>query len=600
MVSILPHGTKLGILFFMPSPSKLESVRHSLAHLLAAAVTELYPGAKPAIGPATDDGFYYDFDLPNSLTEKSLAALEQKMRDILESWQGFDREEVSETEARDFFRENPYKLDLINEITARGEAISLYTSGRFTDLCRGGHVESVREIIASTWKLDRTAGAYWRGDERNKMLTRIYGLAFESKVALEEYLSRRSEAKERDHKKLGRELDLFTFSPLVGSGLPLFTPKGTILRDILDDYVWELRREQGYERVDIPHVSRLELYERSGHMEKFREELFFIESREGHRFALKPMNCPHHIELFRRKRWSYRELPIRYATTTKIYRDEQSGELSGLVRVRSITQDDAHIFCRDQHLQSEITNILDIVRTFYQTFGFTQRLRLSKHDPKEMQKYLGDETTWRAAEEALHSIVSSQGLPTEEAVGEAALYGPKIDFLALDSLGREWQVATIQLDLNLPERFDLNCTNERGEPERLVIIHTAIMGSLERFIAVLIEHYAGAFPLWLAPVQALVIPITAAELPYTSKVEEKLRLSGVRAELDSRNETLNKKIREWRIAKIPYALVIGEREVKEKTVTIEQRERGNLGTEPLSVLIQNLKTEIGVRRPTSA
>ena len=379
------------------------------------------------------------------------------------------------------------------------------------------------------------------------------------------------ETKKRDHRRIGKEMELFVFSEMVGPGLPLWTPNGTLIRDLLDSFVWELRESRGYKRVDIPHITKKELYETSGHWDKFKDDLFRITTREGHEFAMKPMNCPHHTQIFARRQWSYREMPERYASTTKVYRDEQTGELAGLSRVRSITQDDAHVFCRNGQVKEEISKIYDIVKTFYGAFGFTLTPRLSLHDPKNMSAYLGTEEVWLKAEEELRSIVKKKGEIALEAVGEAAFYGPKIDFMAKDSLGREWQVATIQLDSNMPERFDLNCINEKGEKERIVMIHAAIMGSIERFLAILIEHLAGAFPLWLSPVQMSVMPISEAHHKFATEVYEKLKSSDIRAELNLDNESLGKKIRAFKLAKIPYAIVIGDKEVESKTLTVESR-----------------------------
>lgn len=428
------------------------------------------------------------------------------------------------------------------------------------------------------------------------MLTRIYGLAFNSKEELNAHLTMQAEAEKRDHKKLGRELDLFVFSDLVGSGLPLWTPKGTIIRDLLDSFVWDLRKAEGYERVDIPHITKKDLYVKSGHWEKFREELFVIKSREGHEFAMKPMNCPHHTQIYARKGWSYRELPQRYASTTKVYRDEQTGELSGLSRVRAITQDDAHVFCRSGQVKEEIRKIWGIISEFYKTFGFELSIRLSLHDPKQMQKYLGDEATWQTAENALREIVKEQKATVSEAVGEAALYGPKIDFMSKDALGRPLQVATIQLDMNLPERFDLVCTNEKGEKERIVMIHAAIMGSIERFMATLIEHYAGAFPLWLSPVQAAILPISEKHTSAAREALAALRDANIRASLSDPTESLGKRVRATKLSKIPYWLVIGDKEAENANASLESRDKGQLGTLSLAEITSKLLGEIKARK----
>ncbi len=555
--------------------SSLEAKRHTLAHLLAAAVAERYPHAKATIGPAVDNGFYYDFDFSGGAKpgDADLAALESAMRDLLPSWEGMSGVEVPEKDAQDRFKANPFKLELIGEIAKKGEPITLYTAGGFTDLCRGGHSENpARDIAADSFTLDRIAGAYWRGDEKNPQLTRIYGLAFDTKEELEAYRHMREEAKKRDHKKLGPELDLFVFSDLVGPGLPLFTPKGTLVRNLLDEFVWELRKERGYEKVEIPHITKKELYETSGHWEKFKNELFRITTREGHEFAMKPMNCPHHTQIYARKQWSYRELPQRYANTTACYRDEQSGELSGLSRVRAFSQDDAHVFCRMQDVKEEFLKVWDIIHSFYPAFGFELKVRLSTHDPENMENYLGNTETWDTAVGMLREIVTEKGVEAMDGTGEAAFYGPKLDFMAEDSLGRRWQVATIQLDMLQPERFDLTCINEKGEKERVVMIHAAVMGSIERFLSILIEHTAGAFPVWLSPIQARVLPVSEKHSAYAAGILAKLKAAGVRADVDDANESLGKKIRAGKTEKIPYLLVVGDKEVEAGTVSAEGRE----------------------------
>src|SRR3990167_5555532 len=445
----------------------LEHLRHSLAHLLGAAVLELYPGSKLAIGPAIDCGFYYDIDAVGKISDADLSRIEAEMRKILKTWDKFEGREVDADEARKFFKGNPYKEELISELENKGEKITLYTSGSFTDLCRGGHVASAKDINPEAFKLSHVAGAYWRGNEKNPQLTRIYGFAFTTKKELNDYLAMLEEAKKRDHKKLGIELDLFTFSELVGPGLPLWTPKGTLLRNILDDYVWSLRKKRDYQQVDIPHITKKDLYEISGHWDKFKDELFKIETREGHIFAMKPMNCPHHTQIYARKPHSYRELPQRYANTTKDYRDEQTGELSGLSRVRAFTQDDAHVFCRMNQVKEEFLKVWDIVHEFYKSFGFELKVRLSRHDPEHMEKYLGEEKKWQSAEKILNEIIKEKKVRAIDGLGEWPFLGSKLDFLLKDSLGREWQVATIQLDMNMPERFDLYCINEKGEQERI-------------------------------------------------------------------------------------------------------------------------------------
>lgn len=582
--------------------AELDAKRHTLAHLLAAAVLDIYQkdGAQPqlAIGPAIDNGFYYDIDFGGDKkpSEEDFPRIEKKMREILKTWSSMNGKKVDVDTARTTFSSpngaNIYKSEIIDEIIKKGEDITLYTAGNFTDLCRGGHAENPSADIAEgSYKLDRVAGAYWRGDEKNKMLTRIYGLAFDTKEALDAYLAQREEAQKRDHRKIGAEMDLFLTSPLVGSGLPLWTPRGTIMRSQLDAYVWELREKNGYQRVTIPHITKKDLYETSGHWAKFSDELFRITTREGKEYALKPMNCPHHTQIFARKQHSYREMPQRFAETTMVYRDEQSGELGGLTRVLSITQDDSHVFARHSQVKEEFFRIWDIIDTFYKTFGFSLRVRLSFHDPKEPQKYLGTPEIWKNAENALREIAKERNADYFEAQGEAAMYGPKLDFMATDSMGREHQVATIQLDMNLPERFDLVCVNEKGEKERIVMIHCAVMGSIERFSAVLLEHLGGIFPTWLAPVQAAVLPIGEDHMPFAREAAAQLRAAGVRVELDESSESLGKKIRAAKTMKVPYILVIGGQEVTDKTATLEGRE-GKIGALSIPDIVSKLQEEI--------
>jgi len=582
--------------------SSLEHKRHTLAHLLAKAVLRTFPHAKPTIGPAIDTGFYYDFDFSGGPvpTDSDLKKTEKHMREALSAWKTFTHRTVTPDEARAFFKDNPYKTELINELEAKGETITLYTVGEghfeFTDLCRGGHSESpATDIGADSFMLTSVAGAYWRGDEKKPMLTRIYGLAFDSKDELDAYNAQIEEAKKRDHKKLGVELDLFSFSPLVGPGLPLWSPKGTLLRNLLDAYVWRLRENAGYVRVEIPHITKKDLYITSGHWDKFKDELFRITTREGHEFAMKPMNCPHHTQIYARKMWSYRELPQRYANTTTCYRDEQSGELSGLSRVRAFAQDDAHVFCRMSQARDEFLKIWDIVHTFYGAFGFKLRVRISKHDPEKPESYLGDKENWAHAEGILEEIAKEKGADSFVGIGEAAFYGPKLDFMAKDALGREWQVATIQLDMNMPERFDLTCVNEKGEKERIVMIHAAIMGSIERFMSVLIEHTGGNFPLWLSPEQIRVIPVAEAHYTYAKHVYDGLIDIGIRATLDESNDSLGKRIRNAKTDKLPYFVVIGDKEVEAKNVTLESRNGESIQIE-LEALGNHLLAEVDTKK----
>lgn len=572
---------------------KLKKLRHSAAHLLAAAVMEFYPDAKRAIGPATDDGFYFDFG-NLKVSEDDFAKLENKMHQLSGDWLKFEKVMLSKEEAKKEYPQNPYKLELINQFAPNGEDLSFYQSGDYRDLCEGGHTDNPKEEL-KYFKLLSVAGAYWRGSEKNDMLTRIYGTIWPSKEELDQYLLQLEEAKKRDHRKLGKELDLFLFSELVGGGLPLWTPKGTIIREELNNFVTSLRAQRGYQKVTVPHITKKDLYETSGHWAKFSEELFKIETREGNVFAMKPMNCPHHAQIYSHIPRSYRDLPQRYMETTMVYRDEQSGELSGLSRVRCITQDDAHVFCRKSQIKQEFFLIWDIVDEFYKAFGFDLKVRLSFHDPEKMQSYLGTPEIWKEAEDALRNIAKEKGVEAYEASGEAAMYGPKIDFIAKDSIGRDWQVATIQLDFNQPERFNLVCVNEEGKEERIVMLHAAIMGSIERFMSILIEHYAGAFPTWLSPTQVMIVPITDRHTEYGQKLLEQLLSTGIRAEMNSKSEKMQAKIREAQLQKIPYMLIIGDREIEEGKVAVRTREGVDLGAIDFSQFLTDLKQTIAQR-----
>jgi threonyl-tRNA synthetase len=576
----------------MKNSDNLDSVRHSLAHLLAAAVLKKFPKAKLAIGPVIEQGFYYDFKLPRPLAPEDLKDFEREMRHMVNQKLAFSGKKVTPLAAKKLFKDQPFKLELIKEFSKAKQPLTVYKTGEvFLDLCRGGHVKNTSEIVPDSFKLDKTAGAYWHGDEKNPMLTRIYGLAFGSKKELDDHLKMLEEAKKRDHKVLGPALDLFTFSDLVGAGLPLWTPKGTLLRNILDNFVWRLRKKYGYQKVEIPHITKKDLYEKSGHWDKFQDDLFKIRTREGHLFAMKPMNCPHHTQIYARKPWSYRDLPQRYANTTMCYRDEQSGELSGLSRVRSFAQDDAHVFCRLNQTKEEFLKIWDIIHEFYGAFGFNLRIRVSTHDPKHPEKYLGDKKKWQFAESMLYEIVKEKKVDTFEGVGEAAFYGPKLDFMAKDSLGREWQVATIQLDVNMPERFDLVCTNEEGKPERIVMIHAAIMGSIERFLSILIEHFAGDFPAWLAPVQARIVPVSDRHRKYAEKVLTNLEENKVRAEIAAEGETLGKNIRQGELDKIPYLLVVGDKEMEKNAVNVRERHNKETRNYSIDEFVEKIRRE---------
>lgn len=561
-------------LLAMPNPSTeiddLYKLRHSLAHVLAQAVLKLWPNTKITIGPPIDTGCYYDFLFEKPITDEDFKSIEKEMRGIINKGQTFESETLSTADAVKFWKKHKqqFKVELIEDLAAKGEKEvtnykNLDADGNetFVDLCKGGHVENLKDIPADGFKIMSIAGAYWRGDEKRDQLTRIYVAAFASKDELKAHLFMLEEAKKRDHRKLGVQLDLFTFSELVGPGLPLWTPKGTLLRNLLDGFVWELREARGYDRVTIPHITKKELYETSGHWQKFHDQLFHIKTREGHEFAMKPMNCPHHTQIYASKPRSYKDLPQRYAETTTCYRDEQTGELHGLSRVRAFSQDDAHVFCRLEQVKEEFLKIWDIVDTFYSTVGFGELdVRLSLHDPDNFDKYLGTPELWKKAETAIRELAKDRGIEYTEDIGEAAFYGPKIDFVTKDSIGRKWQVATIQLDINMPENFDLTCINEKGEKERIVMIHAAIMGSIERFFSIYIEHVAGMFPLWLAPVQVGIIPVADVHEEYAKSVEKELNEQGIRTQYYDSSESLGKRVREGEKSKIPYLLVLGDKE----------------------------------------
>lgn len=557
----------------MENKDNLSHKRHTLAHLLAEAVLTHYPKAKLTLGPAIENGFYYDIDFDGvKIGDEELKTIEETMRANLPKWVAFTHQEVSKEDAKKIFDGNIYKHELIDEITSRSEAITLYTCGGFTDLCRGGHSENPsKEIDPKSFKLSRVAGAYWRGDEKNKMLTRIYGLAFDTESELLAYETQIEEAKKRDHKVLGPQMKIFTISPLIGPGLPLMQPKGMAIRKEIEDYLWSLHKNKGYSRVWTPHIAKEALYETSGHAAKFGDELFRVQGKED-KFILKPMNCPHHMQIFADNQFSYRDMPIRYFEPATVYRDEKSGQLGGLTRVRSITQDDGHLFCRKDQINQEVSTIVSIIKEFYTTMnmieGYWVRLSLRGDDKS---KYLGSDEVWDMAEKALRDACESERLPFVPAKDEAAFYGPKLDFMFKDAIGREWQLATIQCDFNLPERFDLSFTNDKSEKERPVVIHRAISGSLERFMGVMIEHYAGLFPLWLSPTQVTVVPIGENESEYANKFAEMLKANDIRVEIDQSNDSFGKKIRNAKTAKVPYIAVIGKKEVEENKVTLEGR-----------------------------
>ncbi|MEI6528695.1 MAG: threonine--tRNA ligase [bacterium] len=591
-------------------------IRHSLSHLLAGAVLSFYPDAKIAIGPAVDNGFYYDFEFSAPISDKDLGKIEQKMRELLKKWSTFEKKEISIAEARKIFAEQPYKLELIEELANKGEKISVYISGPsdivstqstiynlqstvFCDLCAGPHVATTKEIPSSAFKLERIAGAYWKGNENNKMLTRIYGLAFESKEALAAYELQQEEARKRDHRKIGKELKLFTISDLVGAGLPLLQPNGMIIREAIEDYLWELNKAKGCERVWTPHITKIGLYETSGHAAKFGEELFRVKGGDEE-FFMKPMNCPHHMQIFCDNQFSYRDMPVRYFEPATVYRYEKAGQLSGLARVRAITQDDGHLFCRVSQIGQEVSTIVDIIKKFYTTMNMMEKywVRLSvRGDDKS--KYLGGDEVWEKAEAALETAAKENELNYKRVEGEAAFYGPKLDFMFYDAIGREWQLATIQCDFNLPERFDLSFVNEKGEKERPVVIHRAISGSLERFMGVMIEHYAGNFPVWLSPTQIKIIPVRENHNEYAKKIADELKAMNVRVDLDDTDEGMGKKIRAGKVNKVPYMLVIGDKEIETGELALEIRDgqshsasESSGGTRQEKIKLEDLKARL--------
>ena len=568
---------------------RVDRMRHTLSHVMATALTEMYPGIQFGVGPAIKDGFYYDVNLSKvktkndevvKISDADLPKIEKKMRGVIA--RGFEMQysEKSRAEALDWAKQSgqDFKVELINELP-EDEVISFYQLGDFTDLCKGPHIENAKEVGA--FKLMRVAGAYWRGDENKPMLTRIYGVAFETEDELKEYLERIEEAKTRDHRKLGKELDLFCFSDLVGAGLPLFSPRGTVLREMMSGYSLSLRGASGFEKVWTPNITKMDLYKTSGHYAKFGDELFIVHSQvNGENFALKPMNCPHHAQIFASRPRTYKEMPVRYMEATTDYRDEKSGELGGLSRVRSLTQDDSHVFCRKSQIEDEIKNLIRIVRELYATVGMGKlRARLSYRSDED--KYLGDMSLWEMAQAQIKSAAIDNGLDFFEAEGEAAFYGPKIDFMAEDAIGREHQVATVQLDFVQPERFDLNFVNEKGEKERPVMVHHATLGSIERFLSVFIEHTAGWFPFWCAPEQVRIVTVNDGVLEYVSKIEDvlkqivldkPLKYNELRFTTDKTDDSLGKKIRRATSMKIPVILVVGPKDMEARTVSVRLKD----------------------------
>ena len=564
---------------------------HSSSHLMAAALEILYPGVKFGIGPAIENGFYYDVDLGDvQITEADLKAVEDKMMELARSKETFVRREVPKDEALRAFREkgDEYKCELINDL--EDGTISFYTNGDFTDLCRGPHLKDTSVIKAV--KLTSIAGAYWRGDENRKMLTRIYGISFPKKSMLDEYLALLEEARKRDHRKLGKEMELFTFSSRVGQGLPLWLPKGAALRERLENFLKKIQKSYGYLPVITPHIGNKDLYVTSGHYAKYGKDSFqpIHTPQEGEEFLLKPMNCPHHCEIYRSKPRSYKDLPLRYAEFGTVYRYEQSGELHGLTRVRGFTQDDAHLFCRPDQLKEEFCKVIDIILYVFKTLDFNEYIaQVSLRDPEHKEKYIGTDENWAKAEQAIIDAAAEKGLKTVVETGEAAFYGPKLDFMVKDAIGRKWQLGTIQVDYNLPERFELEYTGSDGKKHRPIMIHRAPFGSLERFVAVLLEHTGGKLPLWLTPEQVKVLPVSEKYSDYAKKVCDLMNNSDIRASIDDRNETIGKRIRETELQRVPFIVIVGEKESESGSVSVRRqggKDEGVMDTADFIALVQ--------------
>jgi threonyl-tRNA synthetase len=567
---------------------KLETMRHSASHVLAEAVLSVFPGAKFGIGPATQDGFYYDFELPRPLTTEDLPVLEAKMKEIVAADLPFTREEVTKEKARRLFSAQPYKLELIDEIA--DEKVGVYRQGNFLDLCRGPHVSTTGQIKA--FRLVSIAGAYWRGDEHRPMLQRVYGVAFATEKALVEYLERLEEAARRDHRKLGKELDLFSLHEEAGPGLVHWHPKGSVVRRVIEDFWKDEHIKRGYDLVYTPHIAKLDLWQTSGHWDFYRENMYSPMDVEGQEYVIKPMNCLGHILIYKTSQRSYRELPLRYAELGTVYRYERSGVLHGLSRVRGFTQDDAHIFCRFDQLEEEVVGVLELTRFMMDTFGFTKHKVLLSTRP---EKYAGALEVWEEATDILRKALEKSGMAYKVDPGEGVFYGPKIDTKIEDALGRDWQGPTVQVDFNLPQRFDVNYIGEDGKEHMVAMVHRTVLGSMERFLASILEHYGGAFPVWLAPVQVTVIPVADRHLDYANKLAAEFKAEGIRAEVDARSERVNLKIRQAQLNKVPYMLVVGDKEVAETTVSVRLRSGEQLAAQSPDSFKKSVKQAIASR-----
>lgn len=570
---------------------QIEKIRHSLAHLLAISVLDFDKSAKMAIGPVIENGFYYDFEFSenNIPTEKDLKTFQKNIQKLIKKNLDFSFEKVTAEKAREIFGDQPYKLELIDELEKTDQEISVYRTGDFLDLCQGPHVHSTKEINPDSFEITKISGAYWRGDEKNKMLTRIYGVAFETKEELDNYKQKMTEAAERDHRKIGKEMNLWTFSEYVGAGLPMFTPAGTTIRKALFNALSDISIKHGWQEVTIPHLAKRKLYEISGHADKFGDELLMVHSHYDE-FVLKPVNCPHHTQIFAATPHSYKDLPLRFFESTMQYRDEKPGEIGGLTRVRSITVDDGHAFCTPDQIKEEAKKIANIIAEFYTKLGMfgDHWVSLSVRDPQNKDGYIGSDENWDKAEQMLQEVSDELSLNAKVVEGEAAIYGPKLDYMFTDSLGRQTQLATIQIDFNMPERFGLEYTDQDGKKKTPVMIHRAILGSYERFLAILIEHFAGNFPLWLAPNQIKIIPIAENHLEKASEIAEQLRDAGYRIELDNSKDNFGKKIKKAKLEKVPYFIILGDKDLAENKMTIESRDEGNLGMMSLEEFIKKI------------
>jgi len=567
---------------------QLKKIRHSFAHLLAMAILKVDPQAKLAIGPAIENGFYYDFDLSKKIEESDLVKLEKEIKKIISQKLDFKKEEISKQEAEEIFKDQPYKLELLAEI----EKIVVYHTGDFTDLCEGPHVTNTNELSPNTFKLTKIAGAYWKGSEKNKMLTRIYGIAFETEDDLDEHLEMLEEAEKRNHRKIGKEMELFVNLPEVGQGLPIWLPKGYIMRRTLEDYMLKMERSYGYEHLLTPHINKANLFKISGHLGFYKESMYTPLEIDKELFYLKPMNCPATMMVYKMKPRSYRNLPIKWGEFGTVYRYEKSGELHGLQRVRGFTQNDAHIFCAPEQLEEQFIEVFEMLEKFYEDLGFdnyTYRLSLSGED---MSKYVGDKKDWKQAETTLRKVLIENKVKFREEEDEAAFYGPKLDVQAINVFGKEDTISTIQIDFNLAERFDLNYIDKDGKKKRPFVIHRALIGSFERFFAFLIEYYAGKFPLWLAPVQVKILSISDKHIEYAQEIYKELLKRDLRIEIDIDNESLGKKIRTAKLERIPYLLILGDKELENKNITVESRDNGNLGQFYLNDFIEKLEEEV--------